>query len=692
MVVGAALAAPRAMAPARAAAPRPKGPKAVAVETCTPRQEGEWRFVLREQLGVQARGRSGGEWVGLTAATDGFHDWAPLDDFKTTICGALAKFDTYEPNRERAFLRFLPDIPEHDWNIILVPTAHSIFDERFTLAQRLMERGHQGDLESCDGRPCFEAEVTPPARLLKANAAGRWLSACRRGQTLCAFGPWVGDGGHGYRPEVHPAERIWWRDGERLKLLAVQDASQRFGDHRQYQWADTSEPGRWHPWASPAMQGEFRVAFELAASSSLELRVDQLLEGNTRGVKPPLSEGSPQFTFTHDGAEKGSLRVVLGLGPASDRLDLHLSNLDLGPDEVCLRPDGRTLQGYLRIHDALGYRYQEGEGFDAFEVSAPGRPGEPASPSPTAGCPACAPGPAADTVASLHVAALVLAREEQVDPSPTTSEEVLADLLLAATEGELPRQMLTSAARRKPIDIALQAARRFRLSVRPHYDGPRGDRLQNAIDGGDADGLRKLLRAAGAPVPETVRWDVRVRNFTAGGGEQEGACRPVGERHLLEGDECAIDVPSGGSPDAVWGVRARAVLLDHDGKPIPEVTVIGAPAAATGTAEQEIRLASHFIRAPDVAARDNVLAWLGRAFVPKGDLVTAATSGAEVPMGEDLAAYRQAYYARMLRHGLVLATVDRRITLDELRQFVDMARLFAEPPPLGFVPAAPAVK
>ena len=37
-------------------------------------------------------------------------------------------------------------------------------------------------------------------------------------------------------------------------------------------------------------------------------------------------------------------------------------------------------------------------------------------------------------------------------------------------------------------------------------------------------------------------------------------------------------------------------------------------------------------------------------------------------------------------------TVDQRITLDELRQFVEMAQLFADLPPLGDIPAAPAVK
>src|SRR5262245_41368750 len=122
------------------AAPR-KTPLAsgdVRLHPCTPTERGEWAFVRNQQLGIQARARSGQEWVGRTAATDGFHDWAPFDDHKTTICGDLMVFGTFEPTREKKLLRFLPELPEHDWNIILIPTHASVFEERFRLATKLM--------------------------------------------------------------------------------------------------------------------------------------------------------------------------------------------------------------------------------------------------------------------------------------------------------------------------------------------------------------------------------------------------------------------------------------------------------------------------------------------------------------------------------------------------------------------------
>jgi hypothetical protein len=360
-------------------------------------------------------------------------------------------------------------------------------------------------------------------------------------------------------------------------------------------------------------------------------------------------------------------------------------------------PAGRTLQGYLRLHDVIGYRHQEGEGFNTFEVVPPPLLDPALAEAAEPGCPACAASARDDAPDRLHVAVLIVAREEQVDPSTTTSETVLADLLRAATENPEPQPMLARAAREKEkaSDIVLQSARRFRLSVRPHYDGPRGERLEAAVGKGDRETFRKLLVAAGAPVPESVEWDVQVRNFSQGTAQEPGRCRADGDPHLLVGDECVIDLPAGVAPGDVLRVRATARLLDAQGQPIPESTIVGMPGAGAGVAaaRQEIRLASHFIRAANVEARDRILAWLAHAFAPTGDLVKAATAEDEVPVDlADLGPHRRSYHARMLRHGLVLAGVDQRITLDELRQFVEMAQLYASLPPLAAMPHAPTVK
>jgi hypothetical protein len=653
----------------------------------------------------------------VTAATDGFHDWAPLDDYKTTICGQLATFGIFEPTRERKILQFLPEIPEHDWNIIIIPTRRSVFDERFKLATKLMERGRQGDLLSCFDRdnPCFEAEVTPQRNLLRANTAGRWLSACRTGQRICVFGPWVGDGGHGFRPEIHPAERIWWRgEDDRLRLLFVQDASQRFGDRRQFQWRwGQTERGNWRPWAGPGLQGEFRVAFQAERGSTVSLAIEQLLDTNTRTTG--RSAGNHRlFPLKEGGQDFADVKVDLGLGSRSDRLELDLSKLDVSikPTDVCRRQNGKV-QGYVTIHDKTGYGYQEGEGFDAFEVTLPAIPEE-SEPETVKHLDS---EPAAE---SLHASVLVTAQEERTAVAAGALRARLLDDLLSAAflkrlpfgEPPAPEVQQTEARERMAVartDVVIGFTRRFRVTARPHYDGPRGERLEGAIRRARRLDLARLLEAAPAPVPYRVKWDVEVRDAATGARlPDDRVTRTCKRPRLLVDDDCVLELPpraEGGPPDRVLHLSAKATLVKRDDDPIPSVTLVGAESAAAAVggdkpAEQEIRLASHFIRATERDSAEKVLAWLEAANPSSGNIVAAGSppKGERPPDQEtrpnqrDLDSYRQRYHARMLRHGVALATTDGRVTVDELAQFVDMAAAFGDLPPLTRVQAAPKVK
>jgi hypothetical protein len=401
-----------------------------------------------------------------------------------------------------------------------------------------------------------------------------------------------------------------------------------------------------------------------------------------------------QYAFTHRARTSAACACGLGLGATSERLELNLSTLDIAPDDVCLRPDGRTLQGYLRLHDVIGYRHQEGEGFNTFEVVPPPL----LTPVPAAAeppCPTCTASARDDARETLHVAVLIVAREELVDSSTTMSETVLADLLRAATEKRGFEPALARAAREKEqaTDIVMQSARRFRLSVRPHYDGPRGERLERAVNKGDRESFRKLLagrgrarardRPVGRPHPE----------LQPGHGGGAGRCLPDGDPHLLAGDECVIDLPPAAAPGDVLRVRATARLLDGQGQPIPESTVVGERGGGASPPSRRSGWPATSSAPRTWPHGTAILAWLAHAFAPTGDLVKAATAEDEVPVDlADLGPHRRSYHARMLRHGLVLAGVDQRITLDELRQFVEMAQLFADLPPLGDIPAAPAVK
>jgi hypothetical protein len=195
-------------------------------------------------------------------------------------------------------------------------------------------------------------------------------------------------------------------------------------------------------------------------------------------------------------------------------------------------------------------------------------------------------------------------------------------------------------------------------------------------------------------------WDLKVKDFT-------DPTRPLGrtlltcKRKLLIDDDCILELPAsgdGGPPGQVLRVIATASILDGKGNPIPEVTAIGGgavTAAGRRTAVQEIRLGSHFIRASKSDSAWKVMDWFSTACDPEAgpELRRLALSKHEGrPDESDLRPYRREYYARMLRHGVELATVDGRITLDELAQFVDMTQAFGNPPELGKVPPPPTAK
>lgn len=676
---------------ALAAAPQPRESVVVDIplHVCTAAEDMEWRFLGEHQLGVQARAH--GAWVGLTAATDGFHDWFPLDDYKTTICGHLARFGIFEPSLQKKGMQFLPEVPEHDWNIVLVPTLNSTFDERFQLALRLMDRGREGDRLSCfawkgDKRgenpaflPCLEAEVTPHHGLLQASTAGRWLTGRRGGETICVFGPWVGDGGHGFRPEIHPAERIWWREGpDVLKLLFVQDSSQRFGDRRQFQWkVGQGEPGAWRPWAGAGLEGDFRLAFEVARGV-LEFKVNQLIDVNTRPV-PETQATELDFALKEGDTALAQVIVRLGLGPRSDRYQPDLSKLDIDirREDVCVRQDTRTVQGYLTIHDKTGYGYQEGEGFEAFEVTVPpaihfaeAESGYLFNEDPDK--------------EPLRPSVILTATEKEQYRVPRRSiQQILGALLRAAspppnTDDQVQR-MRTAA-----VDIDIRGTRRFELSARPHYRGPRSDRLEDAIDGKRFEDMRRLLISVGEMVPAKVVWDFDIWDATVGLQLPKTYAQPNCHRELVKDDKCTLELVPAAPADHVLRIRATATLQRADGEPIP-------------AASAQLRLANHFIRASGRNDADRVLEWLGANRLGNDLLDRARPLDArsrpkpESRPTEGGRGYRREYYARMLRHGIYLAMNDTRVTIDELAQFVAMADAFVDPPEFKAV-AAPAVK
>jgi hypothetical protein len=651
---------------------------------CDPAQRGEWEFIRDSQQAVRARARNEWEWIGVTAATDGFHDWAPLDSVKTTVCGTLAHFKTFEPNRQHFLLATLPELPEHDWNIFVKPATNTVFSERFNLAMRMMERGHEGDVMKCRGTGgrddlCFEAEITAPPHLRTANVAKEWLSVFRRGQGVCVYGPWVGDGGHGYRPEIHPAERIWWREDDRLTLMFVQDASQRFGDHRHFRWHHSEHEG-WQPWARYAIEGSFRVAFQMEESSTAAFEIQQLLERNTKGVPSPVpgaqrevSRHQLDFDLQRGGTSVGTMTVRLGVGEDSNRLQLALDHFGIKPVDVCL--DGSSLRGLLELRQKIGSRQEDGEGFEVLEVSSPqiarpvlDRRDEAAD--------------AASPPAELQVHVEVTARERDDRPLLGRPDALLSDLLRAAAADIGPSedvvvstQPLEEIFRQRRPQMDLGRTGRFSVSARPHYDGPRGERINDAFEKRNLDDFRQLLDAAGATVPTRIDWRWDVQDFTDA-TLPPAALSTTCRKERLEEDTCDVTLPEDRG-DHVLRIVATANVLASGSRQMRQALLTPGTAAGDLVREQGVRLASHFIVASRRSVPDTVLRWLSDAY-RQPEILVLADGDTELLADPGLMRYRKGFRARMLKQGIVLSTVDDRITVDELRQFARMAQSFGE--------------
>jgi hypothetical protein len=239
-------------------APPPKPLAALAADSEANR---EWEWIRDHQLGVDGFDPES-EYAGCAPAKKfGFKNWYPNSPTKCTLCGDVPRFEFFDGLGNEA-----------DWNVYIAP--HDAF--KHLLCGRSRER-HDCVLQK-DGVPtvvkCMEAEVTP-RRGFYDNPwfPRRKPDGYRPPSPVCVYGPWVSEMFHGYRPEIHPAELLWWRDADRAPdapghlLLWVQDGSTRFDLNRHYGWVP---PKPWRPWASHPKIGRYRIAYETTVDAPAE--------------------------------------------------------------------------------------------------------------------------------------------------------------------------------------------------------------------------------------------------------------------------------------------------------------------------------------------------------------------------------------------------------------------------------------
>jgi hypothetical protein len=108
----------------------------------------------------------------------------------------------------------------------------------------------------------------------------------------CAFGPFVGERVHGWRPEIHPLERFWavtQRDGrEVIDLMIVQDSSGRFESPQDF--VRGIEVPTWRPWASERIDARMGLAYEMKPGESVVFALAPRFEMGTPGRFDPVAK------------------------------------------------------------------------------------------------------------------------------------------------------------------------------------------------------------------------------------------------------------------------------------------------------------------------------------------------------------------------------------------------------------------
>jgi hypothetical protein len=173
------------------------------------------------------------------------------------------------------------------------------------------------------------------------------------------YGPWVAEKLHGFRPEIHPSEIVWWREASDTTagepnhyFLTVQDDSNRFD--RDGDFGGSDEPG-WAPWSKFPRSAALRVAFEWKVGDPART-LNVHLQG--RNIVTDAADGRDHLL---EYQTKPVLRVI----------ERQAEEKDVGVRfaEVCRDPAGTRLRGYTEITTKVGTGDRdEKEGFAVVRV------------------------------------------------------------------------------------------------------------------------------------------------------------------------------------------------------------------------------------------------------------------------------------------------------------------------------------
>lgn len=286
---------------------RPVPAVAQPLQACTPEQQATWQEAWKV-LGVGVDDTARGLGSRSAERYFGRGNWFPLDGEKAVVCGVAQGWSLYPG--------LLPD-SEMDAHLHVVPGgpfSHLISDLPATARDAI---------DRCGEHPCLWSETTardsftrwlfnvPSLQalpLLKSCDCTTTPSCCTgpsageqrySGDVACMYGPFVGEAAHGWRPEIHPAERLWaatTRNGRPvLDVFVLQDSSKRF-DSRSHFDSGVQPPG-WDVWAPSPLVARVGLAFNVARGGSISYALTSQFAEGTPGPFTP----TPQPPFVRDG-------------------------------------------------------------------------------------------------------------------------------------------------------------------------------------------------------------------------------------------------------------------------------------------------------------------------------------------------------------------------------------------------------
>ncbi len=183
-----------------------------------------------------------------------FSNWIPLSAEKRVLCGLVGHQNVHKSGKEK------------DHNLRIIP--NDSFQYLIKDAEYRREKDKEGfnNWHDCNGglNNCMESEITPAADFIAAEGVQYFETVMD--QQVCAYGPWVSEKLHNFRPEIHPSEVLWYPIDKGHRVMLFQDASRRYDRKHRFAWLDC-EPAQARtkvPWVSDTLEVELELAFQLA--------------------------------------------------------------------------------------------------------------------------------------------------------------------------------------------------------------------------------------------------------------------------------------------------------------------------------------------------------------------------------------------------------------------------------------------